>query len=79
MSLLNALKHNRNIVSLTARHNNFKLTSRILATIGDLVAYHNKTVKVIDLQGVRAAKYFENPSDQEDNEEDENMVIFVPG
>ena len=77
LALPRGLKYNQNLVSLVARHNNFKTNSRILATIGDLVVYHNKTVKMIDLLNVRASKYFENPVDQE--EEDDKMVMFHPG
>lgn len=77
MSLLEGLKHNDNLVEVTARHNMFKINPRILAIIGDLVVYHNRTLKKLDLINTRAAKYFENP--MEPDEEEEKMVMFMPG
>ena len=76
MSLLRALKVNDNLVSLVARHNLLKVNARVLATIGDLLVYHNGSLRRLDLMNARAGKYFENPADQE---EEEKMVMFMPG
>ena len=70
---------NKNVVSFTARHNHFKINPRILAIIGDLVVYHNQTLKFIGLVNVRASNFFENPQDLPEEDEGEKMVMFIPG
>ena len=60
-------------MQLTARHNYYKLGQRFLSIIGDLVIYHNRTLKRLDLLGSRMTEHVD-----QDEEEDNKEIMFIP-
>jgi hypothetical protein len=51
--LLNALKSNPSVTCFRAESNNFSVTRRTLALIGNLVVYDNNTLQILQLGGGR--------------------------
>jgi hypothetical protein len=49
MKILDALKLNSSIVKFKAAGNHFQASRRMLAIIGDLVVYHNRTLRFLNL------------------------------
>lgn len=49
MRLLYALKYNQTLVKLQAENNRVRVCRRLLGLIGDLVIYHNRSLRVLIL------------------------------